>query len=197
MSQLGVLRVLDHQVLRFAMVGAVNTVFGFSVFASLQLTLGGRVHYLVLLVMAQVVGVFEAYALQRWLVFRVSGHWWRDLARFWSVHLVALAVNMVGLSLLVEIVHMSVLTAQAIVLLGTMLGTFVAHRTFTFRRPRDPSAQPGVGEIGWDPGRTALLDTSMEQDRDETRASPARSLRRPSVSSCVADSEPTCKENSS
>jgi hypothetical protein len=74
-------------------------------------------------------GVGHQYVLQRWLVFRVSGRWWRDLARFWSVHLVALAINLVALPLLVEIVHLSVLPAQTIVMLGVALGTFVAHRS--------------------------------------------------------------------
>ena len=131
----GIRGVLDHQVLRFAMVGGVNTVFGFVVFAGLQLTIGTHVHYLVILLIAHVVSVLEAYVLQRWLVFRVSGRWWRDLARFWSVYLVALAINLVALPLLVEIVHLSVLPAQTIVMLGVALGTFVAHRSFSFRRP--------------------------------------------------------------
>ncbi len=131
----GVLGVLDHQVLRFVVVGVVNSVFGFGVFAGLQLTIGAHVHYLVILLISHVVSVLEAYVLQRRFVFRVSGRWWRDLARFWSVYLVALAINLVALPLLVEIAHVSVLPAQAIVMLGVALGTFVAHRSFTFRRP--------------------------------------------------------------
>jgi hypothetical protein len=128
-------------------------------------------------------------------VFRVSGRWWRDLARFWSVYLVALAINLVALPLLVEIAHVSVLPAQAIVMLGVAMGTFVAHRRFTFRRPRDPSDQPSAGEIDRDTARKALWDTNMEQDRDETRASPpAHSLRRSLVSRSVADGEPTSEE---
>jgi putative flippase GtrA len=133
----GVLGVLDHQVLRFVVVGVVNSVFGFGVFAGLQLTIGAHVHYLVILLISHVVSVLEAYVLQRWLVFRVSGRWWRDLARFWSVYLVALAINLVALPLLVEIAHVSVLPAQAIVMLGVAMGTFVAHRSFTFRRASD------------------------------------------------------------
>jgi putative flippase GtrA len=182
-------------VLRFALVGVVNSVFGFGVFAGLQLTIGRRVHYLLILLISHVVSVLEAYVLQRWLVFRVSGRWWRDLARFWSVYLVALAINLVALPLLVEIAHVSVLPAQAIVMLGVAMGTFVAHRRFTFRRPRDPSDQPSAGEIDRDTARKALWDTNMEQDRDETRASPpAHSLRRSLVSRSVADGEPTSEE---
>ncbi len=142
---------LDRQVLRFVMVGVVNSVFGFSVFAVLQLTIGGRVHYLVVLLITHVVAVLEAYVLSRWLVFRVSGRWWRELARFWSVYLVALGVNLVALPLLVEIAHVPVLPAQAIVMLGTALGTYVAHRGFTFRRARDTlgaDADTGAADTG-------------------------------------------------
>ena len=131
----GLLGLLDHQMLRFAMVGVANSVFGFGVFAGLQLAVGGRVHYLVILLISHVVSVLEAYVLQRWLVFRVRGRWWRDLARFWSVYLVALAINAPALSLLVEVVHMAVLPAQSIIMVLTAMGTFVAHRSFSFRRP--------------------------------------------------------------
>ena len=127
---------------RFAIVGVVNSVFGFGVFAGLQFAVGGRVHYLVLLLISHVASVLEAYALQRWLVFRVSGRWWRDLARFWSVYLVALTINLIALPLLVEVVHMSVLPAQAMIMVLMAIGTFVAHRTFTFRRLGDQSAAP-------------------------------------------------------
>ncbi len=151
----GVRGVFDHQVMRFVMVGVVNSVFGFGVFAGLQLTIGGGIHYLVILVISHVLSVLEAYVLQRWLVFRVSGRWWRDLARFWSVYLVALAINLVALPLLVEVAHVSVLPAQAIVMLGVAMGTFVAHRSFTFRRPLGPSDHPGAVEIRRALGREA------------------------------------------
>ena len=133
----GIRGALDHQVLRFGLVGVLNSVFGFGVFAGMQLAAGGRVHYLLILLISHVVSVLEAYVLQRRFVFRVGGRWLRDLARFWSVYLVAFAVNLAALPLLVEIVHVSVLPAQAIVMLSVALGTFVAHRTFTFRRPND------------------------------------------------------------
>jgi putative flippase GtrA len=125
---------LDRRAVRFVLVGIVNTLFSFGVFAALQSTIGLHVHYLVVLVISHVVGVLEAYVLQRWLVFQVSGRWWRELAKFWSVYLVALGANAVALPVLVELAGVPVLPAQAIVMLGTALGTFVAHRAFTFRR---------------------------------------------------------------
>jgi putative flippase GtrA len=123
------------ELVRFGLVGVVNTAFSFAVFAGLQATLGHVVHYLVVLVISHVIGVLEAYVLQRWLVFRVRGHWWRDLARFWSVYLVSLGVNLALLPVLVELLHMEILPAQAIVMALQAFGTYVAHKMFTFKRP--------------------------------------------------------------
>ena len=125
---------LKIEVVRFGLVGVVNTAFGYGLFITLQLTIGTHVHYLVILGISYIVGVLEAYVLQRWLVFRVQGRWWRDLLRFWSVYLVSLGFNAAALPLLVEVVHIPVIPAQGVILLVSALGTYVAHRSFTFRR---------------------------------------------------------------
>ena len=130
-------RLLERRLVRFLLVGVFNTVFGYGLFAALQLTLGDRVHYLVLVVASTVVSVLEAYVVQRLLVWRVRGRWWRELARFSSVYAGSLGVNLVLLPVFVEIVGMPVLVGQAIVMAVNSLGTFVLHRSFTFRRAED------------------------------------------------------------
>lgn len=126
---------LEIEVVRFGLVGVVNTAFGYGLFIVLELTVGHVLHYLVILGISHVLGVIEAYLLQRWLVFRARGHWWRDLMRFWSVYLVALGFNAAALPFLHEVMGVAVIPAQGIVLLVSALGTYVAHRNFSFRRP--------------------------------------------------------------
>lgn len=121
---------------RFGMVGIFNTGFGYGLFALLHVTIGTHVHYMVVLVIAQVVGVLEAYVTQRWLVFKARGRWWRDLVRFSSVYAVGLAVNMVALPLLVEVVRVPVMLAQLFVIGAVAVGTFTVHRLFTFKHSR-------------------------------------------------------------
>jgi putative flippase GtrA len=127
---------LGSEGVRFVLVGGVNSVFGFLVFAGLQATLGLHVHYLVVLAVAQVIAVFEAYVMQRWLVFRAVGRWWRDLVRFAMVYTGALVANFVALPFLVEVLHVPVTPAQGIVMVATALGSFLVHRSFTFRHSR-------------------------------------------------------------
>ncbi len=119
---------------RFVLVGGFNSVFAYLVFAGLQATLKDHVHYLVVLVVSTVIGILEAYLLQRWITFRATGHWWADLARFSSVYAVAFVVNLGTLPLLVEVFNVPVLAAQAVIMVATAVGTYVAHRAFSFRR---------------------------------------------------------------
>lgn len=138
-------RLLELELVRYGLVGVVNTAFGYGVFIALQLTLGTVVHYLVVLVVANAVSIVEAYVLQRWLVFRFTGGWWAGLLRFSTVYLVALAINAALLPLLVEVVGLAVIPAQGIAIALQAFGTYVAHRLFTFRRPgAATAAAPGT-----------------------------------------------------
>jgi putative flippase GtrA len=119
---------------RYLVVGAWNTVFGYGAFAGLHLLFGDEVHYLLLLVVATVFAILNAFWAYRVLVFRVRGNVLGDLARFSVVYVGAFAANLVALPLLVEVVGTPVLLAQAFVLAGTVVASFFAHRSFSFRR---------------------------------------------------------------
>jgi putative flippase GtrA len=134
------LQVIRDQRVAFLFVGGINTVVGIVSFAGFLVTVGQRSHYLVVLVCAHVVSVLIAFVLYRFVVFRVRGHVLSDLWRFETVYLVALAVNFVLLPVLVEIAHLPVLLAQALVMLVTSVMSWVGHKNYSFRR-RSSSAQ--------------------------------------------------------
>ena len=129
------LRVVRDQRVAFLIVGGINTAFGYLCFAVFLVTVGQRWHYLGALVCAHVVSVLFAFVLYRFVVFRVRGRVLTDLWRFETVYLAALAVNFVLLPLLVEIVGLPVLVAQALVVLVTSVMSWVAHKNYSFRRP--------------------------------------------------------------
>lgn len=122
------------QGLRFLAVGGFNTVFGFCLFAVLLHIAGGRIHYLFVLTFATVIAVVVAFFGYRTFVFKVRGNVLRDLGRFSLVYIGALAANAALLPLLVEVLELPILLAQAFVVSGTVVATFLAHRSFSFRR---------------------------------------------------------------
>ena len=132
------LRFVRDQRVAFLVVGAVNTVVGYLFFAGFLVTVGqlwGEPWgYLAALTCAHVVGVLFAFVLYRFIVFRVRGHVLADLWRFETVYLSALAVNFVLLPLLVEIAHLPVLLAQALIVFVTSVMSWVGHKHYSFRR---------------------------------------------------------------
>jgi putative flippase GtrA len=116
--------------------GAVNTTFAFLVFAALEATLGRAVSYMIILLVAHVIGVLEAFVLYRLTVFRVKGNILRDLVRFESVYLLALGINAALLPLLVEFGHLPVILAQGVIVFITSIVSFLGHKHFSFRRPQ-------------------------------------------------------------
>lgn len=127
--------------IRFLAVGSWNTVFGYAVFVGLFLILGTHLHYLLVLVLAHVFSVIQAFLAYRRFVFAPSGAFLASLARFWSVYFVALGLNFVLLPVLVEFAGMPPPAAQAVVVGAVVGGTYVAHSRFSFRGSHDPPSR--------------------------------------------------------
>ena len=129
------LRIVKNQKVAFLLVGGANTAIGFLLFVFFELTVGVRFGYFATLACAHVCAVLCAFFLYRRFVFRVQGHFFRDLARFELVYLASLGVNFLLLPLLVEIVGLPVIPAQALIVFVTALMSFVGHKGFSIRRP--------------------------------------------------------------
>jgi putative flippase GtrA len=130
-------RLFQDERVRFLVVGGINTAFGYAVFAALYLAAGQRIGYLGSLYISYVVGVSLAFVLHRRVTFRAhetGGNPVLDFLRFASVYVVSLAVNTIGLPLLVELGHLPALGAQAIMVVVTTIISYVGHKYFSFRR---------------------------------------------------------------
>jgi putative flippase GtrA len=123
---------LDREEVRFLIVGVVNTIVGYGLFAVFLLFFP----YLVSLYLSYAVAVSLAFVLHRRFTFRVRGNVLVDFVRFVGVYVVSLAVNSVVLPVLVELVGLHPLVAQGVALVITTLISYVGHKWFSFRRAR-------------------------------------------------------------
>lgn len=135
------IRLVRDQRVAFLIVGGINTVVGFSIFVACSVTVGHAVDLrfgkvagsLVTVGISHVLSVLFAFVMHRRFVFHVRGHVLRDLVRFESVYLTALAVNAVALPVLVEL-GLNRILAGAIIMACTTLLSYFGHRHFSFRR---------------------------------------------------------------
>jgi len=122
----------DNERVRFLVVGAYNTLFGYAAFAVLYTWLHETMHYLAIAVIGQVIAVINAFFAHRILVFRARGNLLADFARFNITTLGSTAIGLAGLAALVDFGGVHPLLAQGIVLAVTVVITYVAHKLYTF-----------------------------------------------------------------
>ena len=120
--------------LRFLVVGAYNTAFGYATFAMLYLLFGTRIHYLLLLIVSHFVSVTNAFVAHRRVTFAAEGSVWTQYVRFNVSYLGLLMLSLVLMPLAVERLDLHPLVASAVVLAITVIASYFVHRHFSFRR---------------------------------------------------------------
>jgi putative flippase GtrA len=114
------------QYIRFLMVGGVNTIFGYGVFAALILL---HLHYTLAALLSTICGVLFNFKTTGTLVFKNKSN--RLIFRFFGVYLITYLLN-IGLLKLFAINGVGSLAAQAILALPLATISFLLNRKFVF-----------------------------------------------------------------
>jgi putative flippase GtrA len=124
------------QKIRYLIIGGWNTVFGYGVFAGLYFWLSGSVHYLLILSLSYIINITNAYVGYKLFVFRTKGNILREYFRFYLVYGVSFVVNLASLPFLLEILHLNMYVAQALITIITVIGSYVLHKNFSFKEEK-------------------------------------------------------------
>ncbi|HEY0695362.1 MAG TPA: GtrA family protein [Kribbella sp.] len=130
-SDLGARALGDHRI-RYLIVGAGTNVVYFGLFWLGWRLLEGALPYLAVTAMANLGTALIAYPAYRTFVFGSSTGWLRGFAKFYTVYLVGLVCSLLGMPLLIEVLGVPVLLAQAIMIATVPLVSYLLHRFWTF-----------------------------------------------------------------
>ena len=130
---LNLLSARQLQFIRYLVVGGWNTVFGMAVYAGLYYWLGNRVHYLVLVIPANILAITNAYACYKLFVFKTKGNIPREYFRCYIVYGGTMLAGAAALWVLVEWLGMSPVAANCACTVVTTVVSFLAHRNFSFK----------------------------------------------------------------
>jgi putative flippase GtrA len=130
-SELGAKVIADHRV-RYLMVGAGTNVLYICLFWLGWHLLEGIVSYLIVTAATNLSTALIVYPVYRGFVFGSEQTWLRGFWKFYTVYLVGLGVSLVGMPLLVEIIGVPVVLAQAILLAVQPVISYLLHRFWTF-----------------------------------------------------------------
>jgi putative flippase GtrA len=130
------------QIVRYLVVGGLNTAFGYGSFAILNYLITGHIPYpyMVANVLANVVSITFAFVGYKYFVFRTKGNVLREYFRTYVVYGTSMLVGLALLPMLVfalgSVVHPVSLVpyvAQAICTVLVVFVSFFAHKKFSFR----------------------------------------------------------------
>jgi putative flippase GtrA len=113
-------------------VGAGTNLLYFGLFWLGWHLLEGTVPYLAVTAMANLGTALIVYPAYRSFVFGSSTGWLRGFAKFYTVYLVGLVCSLLGMPLLIEVLGVPVLLAQAIVIAIVPFVSYLLHRFWTF-----------------------------------------------------------------
>ena len=126
----------DSRVLRYLIVGAWNTVFGYGVFALLYFLLSANIHYVIIAIISNIIAITMAYAGYKLFVFKTKGNYLAEYLRFYVVYGFSMILGLILLPLFVEFLKLNVYLAQAAATIACISVSFVGHRNFSFRKPQ-------------------------------------------------------------
>jgi len=121
--------------IRYLLAGGWNTFFGMLSYAVLYRLLGHRIHYLVLLIPANILAVTNAFLCYRYFVFRSRGSILREYFRCYVVYGGMIFVNAALMYILVDWINLTPILANCACIAVTTVVSFFAHRNFSFRPP--------------------------------------------------------------
>lgn len=124
---------IRHRPLRYVVVGGWNTFFGVGLFTVLYLAFRGRIGYVAILAVTQVIAVLQSHLTQRLLVWRSRGHYVSELLRFSALYVVYYFANLGLLKTGVEVLGFPVLPTQWALTLLLILPMYLAQRSWAFR----------------------------------------------------------------
>lgn len=124
------IRLITSQPVRYLVVAGTAALFYLGVLA-LGLWLG--LHYLIAILIAQVITIACAFPAYRTFVFQSRGRVLTDFVRFLSVWVSGAIAGIVVTPLLVELLGWHPLVAQVVAIVVVSVASFLGHRFFSFR----------------------------------------------------------------
>jgi putative flippase GtrA len=122
-----------YQPLRYLLVGGWNTLFGALAYATLHYFLNQRIHYLVLLIPANLLAITHAFFCYKYLVFHSAGNAWKEYFRCYLVYGWIALVCAGIMALLVNAFHMHPSLANLVCIGIAIIMSYMGHRHFSFR----------------------------------------------------------------
>lgn len=124
---------LDPKRTRFLLAGAWNTLFGYVAGLAVYYLLAKTANIVVIGILGSVLSISMAFVTHKIFVFRTRGNWLSEYVRCYLVYGGSAVVGIVLLFILVEVLVVAFWLAQLLVILTSVVTSYLGHSRFTFK----------------------------------------------------------------
>ena len=128
---------LKDKRVRYLLAGGWNTLFGYCVGVLFYYLLHNYLHTLVIIVLANILNISMSFLTYKIFVFKNRGNLLSEYVRCYVVYGNIAIVGMLLIWLMVDFFMVPFWIAQALILLITVIISYVAHARFTFKKNAD------------------------------------------------------------
>lgn len=125
---------VSHEKLRYLVVGALNTVAGYGIGVGSYILGHSHLSLIAIGIVSNVLAITFSFVTYKCFVFQTQGQWLREYARAYLVYGSTALFGIVLLWLLVGQLALSIWLAQGVIIVTTILISYLGHSRFTFRR---------------------------------------------------------------
>lgn len=118
---------------KFLLIGLINTLFGFFFSILLFKLLKGLHATVFIAVLANLISIIFSFVMYKLFVFNSKGNWFFELIKCFMVYLNISIINVILLTVLVDVFFWRVWIAQFSVTLLAAFLSYVSHKKFTFK----------------------------------------------------------------
>ncbi|MBR6133648.1 MAG: GtrA family protein [Bacilli bacterium] len=122
---------LNNTKIRFLIVGCLNTIVGYSIYAILIYL---NINYLIANTISTIIGIIHSYIWNRLFTFKSNNNIKKEILKFISVYFISYVLGLLNLYILVNILNTNKYIAGIINIFITTIISWFGHRYFSFRR---------------------------------------------------------------
>ncbi len=124
---------LIHQKkIKYLITGGWNTAFGYGIFVLLFYIFNKKIHYMLIIVISNILSITNAYISYKIFVFKTKGNYLKEYLKFYLVYGFGILINFLLFPVFLNLLKMNPYLSQAFIMMIVIIISYWAHGNFTF-----------------------------------------------------------------
>lgn len=119
---------------RYLISGIWNTFFGYITMITLYELLSAKLHLVLISIMAHIIAISMAFAVNKLFVFKTNGKWLEEYIRSYIVYGNMAFFAIFLLWLMVDKLNITIWLAQGLITFTSLIISYIGHSKFTFKK---------------------------------------------------------------